>query len=107
MSGRELGARILLRFPCHPIPAHGSLTVPAIDGCIHDLHSTSVVLWQGKGPFNWAAHQILGVLLKKVSFGACNAHTSWNWTEVGFGDNYSSLVNNSFMLTSQFPIENQ
>ncbi len=69
----------MLYFPCHPILAQGSLVVGAIHGGIQDLQSTLGALRQGKGPFRWATHQILGVTSKKMrsesSFGASNAHT--------------------------------
>jgi hypothetical protein len=83
----------------------------AIHGGIQDLQSTSVALWQGKGPFHWAAHQVLGMALKKMqsenSFGACNTHTCRYQTEIGAGGICISLVDGSLMLNGQFLIENK
>ena len=58
----------------------GCLVTSAIRGRNQDLQSTCVALQQGKGPFHWAAHQVLGMALKKVQvenglFRACNART--------------------------------
>ena len=103
--------RRMLLFPCHPILTHCSMVVAAIHGCIQDLQPTSVALWQRKGPFHWAAHEILGVVSKKVrleySFGACNAHTRRNWTDVGSGGICNSTVDHSITLNGQFSTENK
>jgi hypothetical protein len=83
----------------------------AVHGRVRDLQSISVALRQGKGPFHWAAHQILGVMLKKVrlenSFGACNTHTSRYWAEVSTGGIRNSLVNPRLTLNGQFLVENK
>jgi hypothetical protein len=95
--------------PCYHIPAEGSLVVTAIHGRVHDLQSTSVALRQGKGPFRWAAHQILGVTSKKVrsenSFGTCGAHTGWYWAEVSTGGICNSSINPRLTLNGQSPVE--
>ena len=99
----------MLLLPCHPVLTHRSLIVAAIHGCIQNLQPISVALWQQKGPFHWAAHKILGVASKKVqlenSFGACNAHTSRNWTDIGSGGIHNSTVDHSVTLNGQFLIE--
>jgi hypothetical protein len=97
--------------PCYPIPAQGSLVVTAIHGCVRDLQSTSVALQQGKGPFRWEAHQILGVTSKKVrsekSFKTCDAHTDRYWAEVSTGGIHNSSINPRLMLNCQFLVENK
>jgi hypothetical protein len=84
--------------------------VMTIHGCVRDLQSASVALRQGKGPFHWATHQILGVTSKKVrlenSFGACDAHASRYWEKICTGGVRISSVNLGLTLSSQFLIEN-
>ena len=41
------------------------------------------------------------------SFGACDAHTSRNRTDIGSGGVRNSTVDDSFTLNDQFPIENK
>jgi hypothetical protein len=101
------GCRMLYP-PRNPLPAEGSLVVMTIHGRVRDLQSESVTLWQGKGPFRWATHQILGVMPKKVrlenSFGACDTHASWYWEKICTG---GVPINPGLTLNSQFSIENE
>ncbi len=97
--------------PCYPILAEGGLVVTPIHGRVRDLQSASVTLGQRKGPFRWAAYQILGVTLKKVrsehSFGACGTNTCRYWARICTGGIRNSLVNPRLTLNGQLSIENE